>query len=81
MSLSETEVVIANQKTILENQALILKGQAEIKKNQATLSVIVRNQEEILAAQRHCMYREALEEHLKSCESRGTTKEELATRN
>jgi DNA-binding transcriptional regulator YhcF (GntR family) len=80
MSLLETKVVIANQKTILENQALILKGQEEIKKNQATLNVIVRNQEEILAAQRHCMYREALEEHLKTCESIGVTKEKLATR-
>jgi hypothetical protein len=79
MSLSELEVVIANQKTILENQALILKGQEEIKKNQATLNVIVHNQEEILAAQRHCMYREALEEHLKSCESMGVTGDKLAT--
>jgi DNA-binding transcriptional regulator YhcF (GntR family) len=78
MSLSE--VVIANQKTILENQALILKGQEEIKKNQATFNVIVRNQEEILAAQRHCMYREALEEHLKSCESAGVTIDKFATR-
>jgi hypothetical protein len=55
MSLSEIEVVIANQKTILQNQALILKGQEEIKKNQATLNVVVRNQEEILAAVTVCI--------------------------
>ncbi|MFZ0419659.1 MAG: hypothetical protein WAM04_16290 [Candidatus Sulfotelmatobacter sp.] len=66
--LSEIEAILANQKTILQNQALILKGQEEIKKNQATLGVIVRNQEEILAAQRHCMYRDALEGYLKSAE-------------
>ena len=49
---SETEV-LANQKTLLHNQTLILKNQEEIKKNQATLDVIVKNQENILAAVRH----------------------------
>jgi hypothetical protein len=57
MSLSQIDLVIANQKTNFQNRASILKSQEEIKKNQATLSVIVRSQEEILAAQRHCMYR------------------------
>ncbi|MFZ0770424.1 MAG: hypothetical protein WCA49_04280 [Candidatus Sulfotelmatobacter sp.] len=66
--LSETETVLANQKTILKNQALILQGQEEIKKNQELLQVIVDNQEKILAAQRHCMYREAAEHYLRSDE-------------
>ena len=48
--LSEMETVLTNQTTILENQALILKNQDEIKKSQRTLNVIVKNQEEILAA-------------------------------
>jgi len=78
--LSETEAVLANQKKILQNQALILKGQEEIKKNQETLNVIVNNQEKILAAQRHCMYRDAVEESLRSGEMTGVTKERLATR-
>jgi hypothetical protein len=78
--LSKAELTLANQKTILQNQALILKGQEEIKKNQETLNVIVNNQEKILAAQRHCMYRDAVEEYLRSGEIRGTTKEQLAKR-
>ncbi|MGA8491528.1 MAG: hypothetical protein WB711_13965 [Terriglobales bacterium] len=79
MSLSETERIIANQKRILQDQALILRGQEEIKRNQELFAVIVRNQEEILAGQRHCMYREALEEHLRSEEIRATTKVESPT--
>jgi hypothetical protein len=51
-AVPETQI-LANQKTILENQALILKNQEEIKKNQLTLSVIVKNQEKILAAVHH----------------------------
>jgi hypothetical protein len=51
-AVPETQI-LANQKTILENQALILKNQEEIKKNQLTLSVIVKNQEKILAAVNH----------------------------
>jgi hypothetical protein len=50
-TLSETDV-LANQKLILQNQALILKNQEEIKKNQQTLDLIVKNQEQILAALR-----------------------------
>jgi hypothetical protein len=50
-TISETDV-LANQKMILQNQALILKNQEEIKKNQETLDVIVKNQQEILAAVR-----------------------------
>ena len=64
--LSETEVILANQKTILQNQALILKGQEEIKKNQELLQVIVNNQEQILAGQRHCMYRDAADQYLRT---------------
>jgi hypothetical protein len=64
--LSETESILANQKTILQNQALILKGQEEIKKNQELLSVIVKNQDQILAAQRHCMYRDCVEQYLRT---------------
>jgi hypothetical protein len=78
--LSKAELILANQKTILQNQASILKGQEEIKKNQETLNVIVNNQEKILAAQRHCMYRDAVEEYLRSGEIRGATKEQLAKR-
>ncbi len=61
----ETETVLANQKTILQNQALILKDQECIKKSLELLSVIINNQHEILAEQRHCMYRDAVEEYLK----------------
>jgi hypothetical protein len=78
--LSKAELILANQKTILQNQASILKGQEEIRKNQEILNVIVNNQEKILAAQRHCMYRDAVEEYLRSGEIRGTTKEQLAKR-
>jgi hypothetical protein len=65
-TLSETEVILANQKTILQNQVLILKGQEEIKKNQELLNTIVKNQDQILAGQRHCMYRDALEQYLRT---------------
>jgi hypothetical protein len=51
-AVPETQI-LANQKTILENQALILKNQEAIKKNQETLNVIVKNQDEILAAKGH----------------------------
>jgi hypothetical protein len=44
---------LANEPTILKNQSFILKNQEEIKKNQETLTVIVKNQEKILAAVRH----------------------------
>ena len=63
---------------------LILGGDKTGEANWYRVNVIVRNLRahlrEILAAQRHCMYREALEEHLKTCESIGATREKLATR-
>jgi hypothetical protein len=78
--LSKAKIIIANQKTILENQALILQGQQEIRQRQETLDVIVNNQEKILAAQRHCMYRDAVEHYLRSGEIPGATREQLAKR-